>query len=73
MPKLQPISWRKLVKRLRQFGFEGPYQSGKHPYMVKGGLTLTIPNPHAKEISVDLVDRLLKQAGVSKKDWLRFS
>jgi predicted RNA binding protein YcfA (HicA-like mRNA interferase family) len=28
MPKLKPVSWRELVKRLRKFGFEGPYQVG---------------------------------------------
>ncbi|MFH0739605.1 MAG: type II toxin-antitoxin system HicA family toxin [bacterium] len=69
MPKLKPISWRELVKQLKFFGFDGPYQSGKHPFMTKGDLTLTIPNPHDKEVGVDLLDRILKQAGVSKKDW----
>ena len=70
MPKLKPTSWREFVKKLKLLGFDGPYQSGKHPYMVKGDLTLTIPNPHDKEISVDLLDRILKQASISKKDWL---
>jgi len=70
MPKLKPISWQKLVKQFRNFGFCGPYQSGKHPYMIKGDLTLTIPNPHKKDISPDLLLRILRQAGISKKDWL---
>lgn len=70
MPKLKPISWRELVTRLRKFGFEGPYQSGKHPYMVKGDLTLTIPNPHSRDISIDLLSRVLRQAGINKKDWV---
>jgi predicted RNA binding protein YcfA (HicA-like mRNA interferase family) len=50
------------VKRLRQLGFDGPYQGGKHPYMINDNLVLTIPNPHRKEISVDLLSRILKQA-----------
>ncbi len=70
MPKLKPISWRELVRHLRKFGFEGPYQIGKHPYMVKGNLTLTIPNPHPKDISIDLLLRILKQAEINKKDWI---
>lgn len=70
MPKLNPISWNDLVRRLRKFGFDGPYQQGKHPYMVRGGLVLTVPNPHKKEIGVDLLTRILKQAGVSRKNWL---
>ncbi len=60
MPKLRPISWRELVKRLKNFGFEGPYQSGKHPYMIKGDLVLTIPNPHSEDISLDLLSRILR-------------
>ncbi|MCK4617340.1 type II toxin-antitoxin system HicA family toxin [Candidatus Aerophobetes bacterium] len=70
MPKLNPISWNDLVRRLRKFGFDGPYQQGKHPYMVRESLVLTVPNPHKKEIGVDLLTRILKQAGVSRKNWL---
>ncbi len=33
--KLSPVSWTELVKRLRKLGFDGPYQGGKHPYMIK--------------------------------------
>lgn len=42
MPKLAPVSWTELVRRLRELGFDGPYQGGKHPYMVKGNLVLTL-------------------------------
>jgi hypothetical protein len=49
--KLAPISWPHLVRKLKRFRFEGPYRGGKHPYMVKGDLVLTIPNPHKKEIN----------------------
>ncbi|OHA01045.1 MAG: hypothetical protein A3C12_00635 [Candidatus Sungbacteria bacterium RIFCSPHIGHO2_02_FULL_49_20] len=70
MPKLAPISWQKLVQRLRLFGFEGPYQEGKHPYMIKNNLTLTIPNPHEGVVSIDLLSRILKQAGIARNEWL---
>ncbi len=63
MSKLTPVSWAELVRRLRQLGFEGPFKGGKHPYMVKGDLVLTIPNPHRWEISVDL---LVTQASRNK-------
>ena len=69
MPKLEPISWRKLVHELKGFGFEGPFQSAKHPYMIKGNLTLTIPNPHSEDISVYLLSKILNQAGILKKEW----
>lgn len=69
MPKLGPISQRVLIQRLRKFGYEGPYQEGKHPYLVKGNFVLTIPNPHKKDISVDLLTKILSQAGISPKEW----
>lgn len=42
MPKLNPVSWKQLVKRLTELGFEGPFSGGKHPQMRKGNLTLII-------------------------------
>lgn len=70
MARLTPVSWEDLVKRLRKLGFEGPYRGGKHPYMVKGDLIVAIPNPHRREIGVDLLRRILKQAVVSREKWL---
>ncbi|NMX21910.1 type II toxin-antitoxin system HicA family toxin [ANME-1 cluster archaeon GoMg4] len=69
--KLSPVSWIELVKRLRKLGFDGPYQGGKHPYMIKNNLVLTIPNPHRKKISVDLLSRILKHAGITRAEWLK--
>jgi hypothetical protein len=72
MPRLGPISWINFVKRMRVLGFYGPFQEGRHPYMVKGSLSITIPNPHNGQISVDLLVRILHQAGVSRLIWMRF-
>jgi predicted RNA binding protein YcfA (HicA-like mRNA interferase family) len=70
LPKLAPVSWNFLVKRLNKLGFEGPYSGGKHPFMVKNDLVLTIPNPHKASISVDLLSRILRQAKISREEWL---
>ena len=69
MPKLSPVKWPELVKRLRVLDFEGPFVGGKHPYMVKGDLVLRIPNPHRREIGADLLARILRQARVSRQEW----
>jgi len=66
-----PVSWKQLVKRLKDCGFEGPFSGGKHPYMIKKELVLTLPNPHKNEISVDLLSRVLKQADIKREDWLK--
>ena len=68
MTKLSPVTYKDLVSRLKTFGFEGPYSGGKHLYMLKGDLRLTIPNPHKKEISVDLLARILRQAGIPREE-----
>jgi len=39
--------------------------------MVKGSLRLAIPNPHRQVIGVDLLSRILGQAGISREDWLK--
>ncbi|MDH5364254.1 MAG: type II toxin-antitoxin system HicA family toxin [Dehalococcoidia bacterium] len=70
MAELSPVSWAELIRRLRKLGFEGPYRGGKHPYMIKGSLVLTIPNPHRREIGVALLSRILKRAGVTREEWL---
>jgi predicted RNA binding protein YcfA (HicA-like mRNA interferase family) len=71
MPALGPISRRDLIRRLRRAGFDGPYSGGKHSFMVKGGLTLTVPNPHKGDIGWELLTRILRQAGISRGQWER--
>ncbi|MBI4473083.1 MAG: type II toxin-antitoxin system HicA family toxin [Acidobacteria bacterium] len=57
------------MRRLRVLGWEGPYQKGKHPFMVKAGVRLTIPNPHAGDIDWSLTKRILQQAQISADQW----
>lgn len=70
MSRLTPISWQQLVQRLTELGFEGPYAGGRHPQMRRGDLTLIIPNRHEGDIGVGLLRRLLRQAGISREEWL---
>jgi len=67
MPR--PIKRSELIRRLRHFGWEGPLQKGKHPFMVKAGLRLTLPNPHRGDIDWSLTKRILEQAGISQDVW----
>ncbi len=71
MPPVGPISRSNLVRALRKAGFEGPFAGGKHAFMVRGNLTLSIPNPHRGDIGRDLLSRILRQAGVSREEWDR--
>lgn len=67
MPK--PIKRIELVRRLQHLGWSGPYQKGKHPFMIKAGVRLTIPNPHRGEIDWSLTKRILDQAQITLEQW----
>jgi hypothetical protein len=56
---------------LRRLGWEGPFVGGgKHPqFMTKDDRQLRIPNPHRGDIGVNLLGRILGQAGISREEW----
>lgn len=68
--RLLPISWKEFIRKLRRFGFIGPFVGGKHPYMIRGNLVLTIPNPHKGDIGIQLLIKILKQARINKDEWI---
>lgn len=71
MPSFGPVRRRDLIAALRKLGFRGPFSGGRHEFMLKGDLVLTIPNPHRGDIGRDLLAILLRQAGVSRAEWER--
>ncbi len=70
MKRLSAVSRRDLLSRLKQLGFEGPYTGGRHEFMVRGSTRLVLPNPHRQDVGVDLLVRILRQAGVTRDEWL---
>jgi len=68
--RLAPVTWSELVRRLRTLGFDGPYAGGRHPQMQREDVTVIIPNRHEGDIGIGLLTRLLRQAGVSREEWL---
>jgi len=69
MPKLGPIKRNELIKFLLMLDFEGPFSGGKHQFMVKGNLTIRIPNPHQSDIGKELLSKILRQAKIKKDIW----
>ena len=69
MPRLGAIKRSELIAALSCLGFEGPYAGGKHQFMIKGQMRLTLPNPHHAEIGRDLLARILRQAGIDRGTW----
>lgn len=69
--RISPVSRSELIRRLKSFGWMGPYSGGRHQYMVKGSAQITIPNPHGgREIGVNLLKLVLDEAGISRDEWL---
>jgi len=66
---LKNISWRKLVKKFKNIGFDGPFSGGRHLFMIKSDFKIHIPNPHKKDISKYLLAEILRQADISLKEW----
>ncbi len=69
MPRWGPIPRRELIRGLRALGFDGPLSGGRHQFMVRGDIVVTIPNPHRGDIGIGLLARVLRQAGVPRKEW----
>jgi predicted RNA binding protein YcfA (HicA-like mRNA interferase family) len=69
MPAWRPISRRKLIASLNRLGFRGPFSGGRHEFMVREDVVVTILNPHRGDIGVGLLAVILKQAGVTKSEW----
>ena len=71
MPPWVPTKRRDLIAGLRRLGFTGPFSGGKHQFMTRWDVVLTIPNPHHGDIGIGLLAVVLRQAGISRKEWER--
>jgi predicted RNA binding protein YcfA (HicA-like mRNA interferase family) len=69
MPPFGPIKRKDLIRHLKEFGFEGPYSGGKHQFMVRDDVTIRVPNPHQADIGMELLARILRQAGINRDEW----
>ena len=73
MGKLGGFSYREIIKRLKQFGFEFHRQAaGSHEiwYSQKTNLYTTIPN-HTGDMPEGTLKAILKQANVSVDEFLK--
>lgn len=70
MTRLSPVSRDELIRRLRDLGFLGPFSGGRHQFLVRGTVRVILPNPHRSEIGADLLSRILREAGITREEWL---
>lgn len=60
---------KRLIKRFRALGFDGPRSGAKHQFMVKGELKIRIPNPHEGDVTINLLKMILRQANITEDEW----
>ena len=71
MPKINLISRKELMAKLKALGFEGPFRATKHQYMIKGKHKIFIPNPRGgKDIGIPLLKKIIGQIGISQNEFI---
>ena len=70
MPTFGPIKRRELLRCLRSLGFEGPFSGGKHQFMVRGDVTVRVPNPHQGDIGKELSEKATSGERAFGAKWL---
>lgn len=68
MPR--PITRKDLIKKLKLLGFDGPYSGTRHMKMCKGNFCIPIPNKHGDVITTISLGLILKEIGISYKDFI---
>jgi predicted RNA binding protein YcfA (HicA-like mRNA interferase family) len=69
MPPFGPIKREDLIHYLRRAGFEVPKPGGRHQFMKRGGVKMTLPNPHSGDVGKSLLARILRDALISREEW----
>ena len=73
MPKLPILSGRKLVKILKEIGFEEKRQKGSHIFLEKfiEGERKGLVVPNHKEIDKGTLIEIIRQAGLKREDFFK--
>ena len=59
MSRWNPCRRRDFVRRMRELGFDGPFSSTRHQFMILGSHRLTIPSTN--EYSVPMLRMMLRE------------
>lgn len=69
VPKITPVSWKKLERVFLAAGFRFARQEGSHRSYVKSGLARPIVIPTYEEVPVSIIRNNLKTAGISRDEY----
>ena len=57
------------MRKLHKLGFVGPLSGGRHQFMERKNLRVSIPNPHGEEIGSALIAELLREIGITTEEF----
>ena len=70
--RLKPVPAKKAIKALENFGFKVVRKKGSHVILQNGeGRTIVIPVHSGEELGRGILLRIIKQAGLTKDEFLR--
>ena len=68
--RLTPVRRTDLVKRLRKLGWKIERQGGRqHTFVVKDDVAVRIPNEHHTDIEAYHLQPILRETGITRKEW----
>jgi len=71
MPAFGPIKRKDLIRALLAAGFAGPFVKRRHEFMIRGDVSVPIPNPHRGDLGKNLLAIILREARISREEWER--
>jgi len=72
LPKIPPLSPHKLIKILQKADFRIIRQKGSHVIMMNDrNIRIVIPVHPGKDVKPGLIRAIIKEAGLSRQDFLR--
>jgi predicted RNA binding protein YcfA (HicA-like mRNA interferase family) len=71
MPRITPVSWKRLEKVFLAVGFQFVRQEGSHRSYVKAGVARPIVIPAYDEVPVFIIRNDLRTAGLSRDEYLK--
>ncbi len=72
MPKLSPVSYRKLVRVFERAGFRCVREEGDHMVFTKAGVLRPIVIPKYHSVPVFVIKNNLRSAGISRDEYFDF-
>jgi hypothetical protein len=70
--RLAPCSRTEFIRKLKNLSYDGPFAGAKHPVLsAPGKSNIIIPTLTGGDLSVDLLSRILRDAGIDRDEWTR--